>query len=71
MRTTLVLQVSLLLSALALVHAGDGFPAFAWDHVPLYAHLGIGDGLEPDQYNVLADHFKLITLSRCPQEWQR
>ncbi|MHC4098495.1 MAG: hypothetical protein ACYSWZ_10585 [Planctomycetota bacterium] len=41
MRTALVLQVSLLLFALAPVHAGDGFPAFTWDHVPLYAHLGI------------------------------
>lgn len=63
MRTTLVLQVSLLLSALATVHASDGFPAFTWDHVPLYAHLGIGDGLEPDQYNFLADHFNLIAFT--------
>lgn len=63
MRTTLVLQVLLLLSALATVGADDGFPAFTWEHVPLYAHLGIGDGLEPDQYNFLADHFKLITFT--------
>ena len=63
MRTALVLQVSLLLSALTTVHAGDGFPAFTWDHVALYAHLGIGDGLEPDQYNFLADHFNLITFT--------
>jgi len=63
MRTALVLQVSLLLSAPATVYAGDGFPAFSWDQVPLYAHLGIGDGLKPDQYNFLADHFKLITFT--------
>ena len=63
MKTTLVLHVSLLLSALSTVHAGDGFPAFTWDHVPLYAHLGINDGLEPDQYNFLADHFALIAFT--------
>jgi len=63
MRTTLVLQVSLLSSALVTAHASDGLPAFDWDHVPLYAHLGIGDGLEPDQYNFLADHFKLIAFT--------
>ncbi len=63
MRTTLVLQVSLLLFSLATVHASDGFPVFTWDHVPLYAHLGIDDGLEPDQYNFLADHFNLITFT--------
>jgi len=63
MRTTLVLQVSLLLSAPATAHAGDGFPAFCWDRLPLYAHVGIGDGLKPDQYKFLADRFSLITLT--------
>ena len=43
--------------------ARDGFPEFSWDHVPLYAHAGIGDGLEPEQYKFLADHFDLICLS--------
>jgi len=63
MRTPLVFQVFPLLSALATAHAGDGFPAFSWDHVPLYAHLGIGDGLTPDQYHFLADRFHLITFT--------
>ncbi len=63
MGATLVLRASLLLSILTTVHANDGFPTFNWDHVPLYAHLGIGDGLEPDQYNFLADHFNLITFT--------
>ncbi len=63
MRTALVLPVLLLLSATSTVYAGEGFPAFSWDRVPLYAHLGIGDGLEPDQYKFLADHFKLITFT--------
>jgi hypothetical protein len=62
-KITLVFPVSLVLSALATAHASDGLPAFRWDHVPLYAHLGIGDGLEPDQYHFLADHFDLITFT--------
>ena len=41
----------------------DGFPRFSWDHVSLYAHIGVGAGLEPDQYNFLADNFDLICLS--------
>jgi hypothetical protein len=40
-----------------------GYPHFSWDRVPLYAHLGIGDGLEPDQINFLADRFKLIAFT--------
>jgi hypothetical protein len=63
MRTTRVLQVFLLLSVVATAHAGDGFPAFSWDRVPLYAHLGIGDGLKPEQYKFLADRFSLITFT--------
>ncbi len=45
------------------LHAGSGFPDFSWDRVPLYAHLGIGDGLKPEQYHFLADHFKLIAFT--------
>ncbi|MHC4198458.1 MAG: putative glycoside hydrolase [Planctomycetota bacterium] len=43
--------------------AGEGFPEFSWDHLPLYAHLAIGDGLIPEQYDFLADHFSLITFT--------
>lgn len=63
MEHTLTLIVLLTALPLAVLHAGDGFPVFTWDHVPLYAHLGIGDGLEPDQYDFLADHFNLITFT--------
>ena len=63
MKHTLRLLAALILAPLTALHAGEGYPAFSWDHVPLYAHLGIGDGLEPDQYNFLADHFKLITFT--------
>jgi len=41
----------------------DGYPSFSWDKVSLYSHVGIGKGLETDQYNFLADHFDLICLS--------
>jgi len=63
MKTAILLQMSLLLSAMTVVHAGAGYPEFSWDHVPLYAHLGIGDGLEPDQCNFLADHFDIIAFT--------
>jgi len=51
------------LSAVPAARASEGFPAFSWDRVPLYAHLGIGDGLKPGQYKFLADRFSLITFT--------
>ena len=63
MKRTMKFLAALLLTPLAVLRAGDGFPDFSWDRVPLYAHLGIGDGLKPEQYNFLADHFKLIAFT--------
>jgi len=63
MRTAFMIQVFLLLSALATVQAGEGFPPFTWDRVPVSAHLGIDDGMTPDQCKFLADHFNLITFT--------
>lgn len=72
MRTTIMLLISLLLLALATIfscepgvndHANNGLPEFSWDHVSLYAHIGIGDGLKPEQYKFLAKNFDLICLS--------
>lgn len=42
--------------------AADGFPTFRWDRVPLYAHVGIGEGLEQAQYEFLADRFQVVTM---------
>jgi len=64
MRTTLVLQISLLLSAVATVQADDGFPPFSWDRVTLYAHFGLDDKvITSDDYDYLAKYYKLITFS--------
>ena len=63
MRTNRILQVPLLLWALTSVQAVQGAPPFSWSRVPLYAHLGVGDGLRPWQYKFLADHFTLITFT--------
>ncbi|MCB1235326.1 MAG: hypothetical protein KDM91_09665 [Verrucomicrobiae bacterium] len=41
----------------------SGFPEFSWDHVPLYAHLAIGDGLKQEEYDFLAEHFDLIAFT--------
>ena len=63
MRQCFRLFAAMMLVSPTVLHAGDGFPAFSWDRVPLYAHLGIGDGLKPDQYTFLADRFSLITFT--------
>ena len=63
MRTSLVLSISMLLSVVTAAHGHDGYPAFSWDRVPLYAHLGIGDGLTPEQCKFLAERFAIITAS--------
>jgi len=63
MRLALVLFTALLIGPVVSLHAAEGFPDFSWDRVPLYAHLGIGDGLKPEQTNFLADRFRLITFT--------
>ncbi|MBT3278245.1 MAG: hypothetical protein HN909_04225 [Phycisphaerales bacterium] len=40
-----------------------GKPHFSWDRVPVSAHLGLDDGLTPEQYTFLADHFDFITFT--------
>ena len=40
-----------------------GYPHFSWDRVPLYAHIGLGDGLKPEQYKFLADHYDFIAFT--------
>lgn len=61
--TIFLVIIALLSAACMSAHAADGTPAFSWDRVPLYAHLGIGNGLKPEQYVFLADHFDLITFT--------
>ncbi|TWT80409.1 hypothetical protein CA13_18250 [Planctomycetes bacterium CA13] len=43
--------------------ASNVFPEFSWDRVPVSVHFGIGDGLEPEQYDFVAKHFNFITLT--------
>jgi hypothetical protein len=54
---------TLLLAPIGVLRAQNGFPDFSWDRVPLYAHLGINDGLTPEQAHFLADRFKLIAFT--------
>ena len=44
----------------------DGAPPFSWDQVPVSAHFGIGEGLTPEQYDFVADHFNFVTLTAGP-----
>ncbi|GAB6166379.1 hypothetical protein JCM19992_23790 [Thermostilla marina] len=50
--------------------AKRALPEFKWDRVPVSAHFGIGDGLEPAQYDFVAKHFNFITLTagRLPRD---
>ncbi|MCA9105743.1 MAG: hypothetical protein KDA83_09980 [Planctomycetales bacterium] len=59
-----------ILSALVLVGlmgqsltAQEGRPNFSWDHVPIYAHVGIGRGLGAEQYQFLAEHYDFIVFT--------
>jgi|SaaInlStandDraft_1057018.scaffolds.fasta_scaffold05492_6 hypothetical protein len=56
-----LLAICVLMQSTALADAK--LPQFSWDRVPLYAHFGIGEGLEPQQYDFLAEHFSLIGLT--------
>lgn len=63
MISILLLQLPLLLIAFAAVHANERYPAFSWDRVPLYAHVGLGKGLKPEEYKFLANHYDFITFT--------
>jgi hypothetical protein len=63
MKHRLALFVAVLLAPVASLHAADGFPAFSWEHVPLYAHFGYDANLKPEQYEFLAKHFSLVTIA--------
>jgi hypothetical protein len=54
---------ALLIACCPSLSASDGYPKFQWNRVPLYAHLAVGDGLEPKQIEFLADHFSVIALT--------
>jgi len=43
--------------------ARNGFPEFSWDRVPVSVHFGIGEGLEPEQYDFVAKRFNFITIT--------
>lgn len=59
----LLVVAAVLLACGRSVSAGEGYPEFTWDRVPLYAHLAVGDGLKAEQIEFLADHFSVITFT--------
>jgi hypothetical protein len=56
-------MAGLVFAPLTALHAGDGYPTFSWDRVPVYAHFGYAPNLKPEQYDFLAEHFSLVTFS--------
>jgi hypothetical protein len=53
-------------SAMGQEPARNGLPQFNWDRVPVSVHFGIGEGLTPEQYDYIAEHFNFITLTAGP-----
>ena len=64
-RGLFLLTVLLSLTNLPL-RAGDAFPLFRWDHVPVYAHVGKRSGdFTPKELDFLAKHFDFITIEKA------
>ena len=65
MKTLLALFASSLLIGAhgTTARAAEGYPAFSWDRVPVYAHFGYDPKLKPEQYDFLAKHFSLVTFA--------
>ncbi len=56
---------ALLLAAPTLLPAGDHYPPFSWERVPVYAHVGKTSGdFTPEQLDFLAKHFDFITIEK-------
>ena len=54
---------ALLFATCMSAHAAEGYPAFSWDRVPVYAHFGYDPNLTPEQYDFLAKHFSLVSFA--------
>jgi len=63
MASKFILFLTLLLILFGSIEAKEGHPAFSWDRVPLYAHVGLGKGLKPEEYKFLATHYGFITFT--------
>jgi hypothetical protein len=53
----------LMVSVSSALPAQESGPAFSWDRVPLYAHVGLGRGLKPEEYQFLAEHYDFIAFT--------
>jgi len=53
----------LLLATCPRISAQESRPAFSWDRVPLYAHVGLGRGLKPEEYRFLAEYYDFIAFT--------
>lgn len=58
-----ILFAALLFPFCSQLEGQEHYPEFGWDHVPLYAHVGLGRGLKPEQYRFLAEHYDFITFT--------
>ena len=54
---------AILFASIVTLRAGEGFPDFSWDRVPLYAHFGYDTNLTPAQFDFVAKHFPLVTFA--------
>lgn len=58
-----LLSAALLLLFCCQLQAQKAYPEFSWDRVPLYAHVGLGRGLKPEEYRFLAEHYDFIAFT--------
>lgn len=59
----IIALVVLLVVDRANLRAQEHRPDFSWDHVPVYAHVGLGHGLKPGEYRFLAEHYDFIAFT--------
>lgn len=65
MKTIPGFLLALLIAPSMFLSAGDHFPPFNWDRVPVYAHVGKTSGdFTPEQLDFLAKHFDFITIEK-------
>ena len=65
MKQVLSLFAVLLFVPVTMLNAGEEFPPFSWEHVPVYAHVGkTSDDFTAEQLDFLAKHFDFITIEK-------
>lgn len=64
MKSIIALVTASLLATAAASRAGEGYPKFSWDHVPVYAHCSYEpEYFTAERFDFMAQHFNFITFA--------